>query len=135
MGLNSIMTTLIPLCTLVFLNTKICLAIRKKTERDKQEFQTLKIANIYFKIKRSRSFEVHERKGDSSRTFQFTPKRVAMLTGGNNDTLEHGIEMDEVDLVGANELVQIENDTERYVHFYQNFKLVYDKPEKEDREA
>ena len=56
---------------------------------------------------------MHETKGDSSRTFQFTPKRIATMTVSNNETLEHGIEMDEVDLVGANDLVQFENDTER----------------------
>ena len=114
MGLNSIMTTLIPLCTLSYLNIKICMAIRRKTQRDKKEFHTLKIANIYYKIKRTKSFEVHETRGGETRTFQFTPKRLANVTLSNNDNIEDAIQIDDDDLVAANELeVQFDNDTER----------------------
>ena len=75
MGLNSTFATLIPFIALIYFNVRTCKIIRQRTERHKEEFHTIKVADRAYKIKRSSSFEINMKYRNERQTFQFSTSK------------------------------------------------------------
>ena len=109
MGLNSTLATLIPFIALIYFNVRTCKIIRQRTERHKEEFHTIRVADRAYKIKRSSSFEINMKYRNEGRTFQFsTPKRLlaAQLNGTSKVETVH-LEypsLDQEDIINADNI-------------------------------
>ena len=117
MGLNSTLATLIPFIALIYFNVRTCKIIRQRTERHKEEFHTIRVADRAYKIKRSSSFEINM-SGNERQTFQFsTPKRLlaAQLNGQSKVETVH-LEyptLDQVDILNADNIETEADDIDR----------------------
>ena len=117
MGLNSTLATLIPFIALIYFNLRTCKIIRQRTKRHKEEFQTIRVADRAYKIKRSSSFEINM-SGNERQTFQFsTPKRLlaAQLNGQSKVETVH-LEyptLDQVDILNADNIETEADDIDR----------------------